>query len=93
MDSVNYRHITLLNIAYKMFAIILKQKLVDVIETELGDYRSGFRPNRSTADNIFTIRQIIKKCCVYNFGIRNIFIDYTHAFVCINLLAPELFFF
>ena len=65
---------------YKIFAIILNQRLVDIIETELGDYHSGFRPNRSTIDNIFIIRQIIEKCYEYNIDIHNIFIDYTHAF-------------
>jgi len=59
---MNYRPITLLNVAYKIFAIILNQRLVDIAETELGDYQSGFRPNRSTVDNIFMIRQIIEKC-------------------------------
>ena len=88
-----YRPITLLNVAYRIFAIILNQRMVDIIETELGDYQSGCRPNRSTIDNIFMIRQIIKKCYEYNIDIHNLFIDYTHAFDSINLLAPELFFF
>jgi len=70
----------LLNVAYKIFAIILNQKLVDIIEIELGDYQSGFRPKRSTTANIFMIRQIIEKCYEYNIDIHNIFIDYTHAF-------------
>jgi len=50
----------LLNVAHKIFTIILNQWLVDIIETELEDYQSGFRPIRSTADNIFMIRQIIE---------------------------------
>jgi len=45
LDCTNYRPITLLNVAYKIFAIILTQRLVDIAETELGDYQSGFRPN------------------------------------------------
>ena len=70
----------MLNVAYKIFAIILNQRLEDIAETELGDYQSGFRPNRSSVDNIFMIRQIIEKCYEYNVDIYNIFIDYTHAF-------------
>jgi len=50
----------MLNVAYKISAIILNQKLVDIIETEFGDFQSRFRPNRSTIDNIFMIRQIIE---------------------------------
>jgi hypothetical protein len=64
----------------KIFAIILNQRLVDIIETELGNYQSGFRPNRSTFDNIFMVRQNTEKCYEYNIDIHNIFIDYTHAF-------------
>jgi len=56
LDCTNYRPITLLNIAYKIFAIILDRRLVDIVETKLGDYQSGFRPNRSTIDNIFMTR-------------------------------------
>jgi len=80
LDCTNYRPITLLNVAYKIYAISLNQRLVDIIETELGDYQSGFRPNRSTIDNIFMIRQIIEKCYEYNTDIHNIFIEYIHAF-------------
>jgi len=79
LDCTNCRPITLLKVAYKIFAIILNQRLVDIIETELGDCQTGFRPNRSTVDNIFMIRQITEKCYEYNSDIRNIFIDYTHA--------------
>ena len=80
LDCTNYRPITLLNVAYKIFAIILNQRLVDTVETELGDYQPGFRPNRSTIDNIFMIRKIIEKFCEYSADIHNIFIDYIHAF-------------
>ena len=74
------RPVTLLNVAYKIFAIILNQRLEDIAETELGDYQSGFRPNRSSVDNIFMIRQIIEKCYEYNVDINNILIDFMHAF-------------
>jgi hypothetical protein len=58
----------------------LNQRLVGIVETELGDYQSEFIPNRSTIDNIFMIRQIIEKCYEYNVDIHNIFMDYMHAF-------------
>ena len=84
LDCTNYTPLTLLNVAYKIFAIILNQRLVDIVDTELGDYQTGFRPNRSTIDNIFMIRQIIEKCYEYNVDIHNKFIDYMHAFDCIK---------
>ena len=56
LDCTNYRPITLLNVAYKIFVIIVNQRLLDVVETESGDNQSGFRPKRSTIDNIFMVR-------------------------------------
>jgi hypothetical protein len=40
----------------------------------------GFCSNRSTIDNIFTIRQIFEKSHEYNIDLYNIFVDYAHAF-------------
>jgi hypothetical protein len=52
MYCKNYRPITLLNVAYKIFSIILNQRLADIVEPTLEDYQPGFRSNRSTTDNI-----------------------------------------
>jgi len=40
----------------------------------------GFRPNRSTIDNIFIVRQIMEKCHEFNIELHNVFIDYAQAF-------------
>jgi len=44
----------------------------------------GFRPNRSTTDNIFIVRQVYKKCHEYNIDLHNIFIDFPQAFDTVN---------
>jgi hypothetical protein len=44
----------------------------------------GFRPNRSTIDNIFIVRQIYEKCHEYNIDLHNIFIDFSQAFDTVN---------
>jgi len=51
----NYRGISLLNVAYKIFAILLYNHLSKIIEPEIGNYQVGFRPNTSTVDNIFIV--------------------------------------
>jgi len=44
----------------------------------------GFRPNRSTIDNNFMVRQIFEKCYEYNTELCNIFVDYSQAFDSVN---------
>jgi len=79
----NCRGISLLNITYKSFAI-LYNCLSKIIEPELRNYQTGFRPNRSTVDNIFIVRQVYEKCHEYNIDLHNIFIDFSQAFGTIN---------
>jgi len=62
----NYRGIFLLNIIYKIFAILLYNGLSKIFDPEIGNYQMGFRPNRSTIDNIFIARQVYEKCHEYN---------------------------
>jgi hypothetical protein len=76
----NYRPITLLNIAYKIFAIVLNNRLSRIVESKLNDVQAGFRPNRSTTDNIFIVCQTFEKCYEYNIDLHNMFVDYTQVF-------------
>jgi sorting nexin-29 len=80
----NYRGISLLNITYKIFAILLYNRLSERIEPETGNYQMGFRPNRSTIDNIFIVRQIYEKCYECNTDLHNIFIYFSQAFDTVN---------
>ena len=52
----NYRPITLLNLAYKVFTSVLAVRLEPFMEDIVGDYPCGFRRNRSTTDQIFMIQ-------------------------------------
>jgi hypothetical protein len=79
-ECSNYRPITFLNIAYKIFAILLNNRLSEIVQEKLSDVQMGFRPDRSTVDNIFIIRQVIEKCHEHNNELHDVFIDYTQAF-------------
>jgi sorting nexin-29 len=58
LNCNNYRPITLLNLAYKIFAILLNKRLMENIENKLDDNQMWFHPNRSTIDNIFIVRDL-----------------------------------
>lgn len=79
-DCKNYRGISLLNIAYKVLTIIIKEKLQKDTENTLGDYQNGFRKGRSTVDAIHILRQITEKSYEYNIDMQIIFIDFKQAF-------------
>ena len=54
------------------------------MEGKLGEYQTGCRPNRSTVDNIFILRQMYEKCYEHNIELHNAFIDFNQAFDSIN---------
>ena len=64
-DCGNYRGISLLSIAGKIFARILLNRLSTHITPEVvPETQCGFRGNRSTVDMIFCLRQLQEKCIV-----------------------------
>ena len=80
-DCDNYRGISLLSVVGKILARVILSRLITNISEEIlpeGQYR--FRPNLSTTDMIFSIRQVQEKCIEQNMGIVTVFIDLTKAF-------------
>jgi sorting nexin-29 len=76
----NYRPITLLNTAYKIFTVILNNRLSKLVESKLSEAQAGFRSNRSTLDNIYIIvHQTFEKCYEYKIDLHNIFVDHQQA--------------
>ena len=55
----NYRGITLLPTAYKLFANIIKSRLNEHVEDEMVEEQCGFRKGRNCTDAIFTVQRII----------------------------------
>jgi hypothetical protein len=78
----NYRGITFMNCAAKLYMAILNQRLMKWVQEKgiLNEYQAGFRPNYSTIDNIYNLSSIIQlkfneKKRVYAF-----FVDFEAAF-------------
>jgi hypothetical protein len=46
----------------------------------MGDHQCGFRCNRSTANHIFCIRQILEEKWEHNEAVHQLFIDFTKAY-------------
>lgn len=80
LECSNYRGITLLNIAYKVLANVLYKRLVPYAEEILGEYQCGFRQQRSTSDQMFSIRQIMEKCKEFSVTTHHLFLDFKSAY-------------
>jgi len=80
----NYRGITLLPTAYKLFTNIIKNRLNKHVEEEMVEEQCGFRKGRSCTDAIFTVQQIIEKRKEHNLPLFLLFIDYEKAYDNVN---------
>ena len=80
MECSNYRGISLLNIAYKILSSILFMRISPFAENIIGNYQCGFRKNRSTINQIFTLRQILEKTKEFSIETHHVFIDFRSAY-------------
>jgi sorting nexin-29 len=76
----NYRGISLLCVAYKIFSNILFNRLMPYMETTIGDYQCGYCQERSAVDQIFTVRRILEKCSEHGKDTHHLFIDFKAAY-------------
>ncbi|PFX11947.1 LINE-1 retrotransposable element ORF2 protein [Stylophora pistillata] len=76
----NYRGISLLCIAGKLFARVAFYRLQNIAERVYAESQCGFRSNRLTVDMIFSLRQLQEKCKEQQQPLYIAFIDLTKAF-------------
>ncbi|KAK6757252.1 hypothetical protein RB195_015212 [Necator americanus] len=60
MDPRNYRGISLLRVMYKVLKRIILDRLIKHREETTRDEQAGFRPGRSTIDQVFIVRRVIE---------------------------------
>nr|VZI24079.1 unnamed protein product [Spirometra erinaceieuropaei] len=81
----NHRGISLLNIAGKIFARILLNRLNNHLEQGLlPESQCGFRRHRGTTDMIFAALQLQEKCQEMRTHLYSTFVDLTKAFDTVN---------
>ena len=76
----NYRGISLLSITGKLFARVALKRLQILADRVYPESQCGFRPNRSTVDMVFSVRQLQEKCREQQQPLYMAFIDLTKAF-------------
>ena len=76
----NWRGVTLLSIPGKVYCQVILNRIREAVDKELREEQAGFRPKRSCAEQIFTLRRIIEKCSEFHVPLSISFIDFTKAF-------------
>ncbi|CAG9094113.1 unnamed protein product [Plutella xylostella] len=76
----NYRPISLLPTLYKLFSMVILNRISKSLDYQQPREQAGFRKGYSTTDHIFTLTQIIERYNEYNKKLYVAFIDYSKAF-------------
>ena len=61
LDCTNYSGISLMSLVGKVFCSIIHSCMKKKTEEILSESQAGFRPNRSTVDQLFSLRQITER--------------------------------
>ena len=76
----NYRGISLIGVRGKVNAKCLKKKCREIVEPKPTDAQCGFRPGRSTKDQIFALQQIFETSREYAKEVNACFVDLEKAY-------------
>ena len=76
----NYRGIMLLEVAYKVLAILIHDRLQPLVESLDHEAQCGFRPGRGCQDAIFAVNMAIKKRREHNKETWIMFLDLVKVF-------------
>ena len=79
-DPGNHRGIMLLEVAYKIIAIIILARIRPIEESLDHESQCGFRPGRGCTDAVFTLKQVIRKRREHGLSTWVFFMDLVKAF-------------
>ena len=73
----NYRTISLINHSSKIFQEIIQSRMKPYVEAILAEEQAGFRPGRSTVEQVFSLKMLIQHRIEKKDGkVFAVFIDY-----------------
>ena len=78
--ALNYRGISLMPIAAKIYNKLLLNRLVPAVDPLLRNNQNGFRRGRSTISQILSLRRIIEEMKRLNKEFTICFVDFRKAF-------------
>ena len=79
-DPGNYRGIQLVSVLRKLVALLCSTMLQHELEPQLLEYQCGFRPQRSCADQLFTLRMLSELAVELQQRLYVAFVDLRKAF-------------
>ena len=80
LQCQNYRTISLISHASKVMLKILLNKLTPQAETIIAEEQAGFRPGRSTTEQIFSLRILCERYFQHQQDLFHVFVDFKKAF-------------
>ncbi|CAF3321652.1 unnamed protein product [Rotaria socialis] len=80
----NYRGISLLSVTSKLLSRIILNRIQLLVDSQLLEAQSGFRSNRSTINQIFTLKLCMDKRREFNKPLFMCFIDISKAYDSVN---------
>ena len=79
-DIKNYRKLSFLSHAYKIFTRIIQNRIKRILDENQPREQAGFRKGFSTADHLHALKQLIEKANEYQLKLCVGYIDYEKAF-------------
>ena len=76
----NYRGITLMSIAAKLYNKLLLNRMRDKLDAKLRMNQAGYRPGRGCTEHVHVLRRILEGCDLKNLPLVAVFVDFKKAF-------------
>ena len=78
--ATNYRGISLMSIAAKIYNKLILNRLIPFVEPILRKNQNGFRRGRSTLSQILCLRRLIEESNASKLDLALVFVDFSKAF-------------